>query len=318
MRGHANPGCLPRNITPTIWPVQAKLAINQPGDRYEQEADRIAEQVMRMPEPRVVNRSEMAKPPLMRRSCPKCRKKAGERKYDEERLQMKSLSTPATYSPQIPSSNVPPIVHDVLRSPGRPLDASTRAFMEPRFGHDFKEVRVQDKPATKHPDDEDIRKIQKVAIASYASITPDYFFKMATTGSGQPVPYQREMEEAFAENFDNVRAYPGRAGEMRMLDAVAATRGTFIAFRDTHPSRETVAHELVHVVQQRLHGIVSPLSLGQISNPEEPAEREATRLAFRVAEGKKVAINQSINGRIAREVAVPMIGDIEEKSESQA
>ncbi|WP_196240329.1 DUF4157 domain-containing protein [Dyella choica] len=37
---------------------------------------------------------------------------------------------------------VPPIVHDVLHSPGRPLDATTRAFMEPRFGQDFSQVRV--------------------------------------------------------------------------------------------------------------------------------------------------------------------------------
>lgn len=36
----------------------------------------------------------------------------------------------------------PPIVHEVLRSPGQPLDATTRAFMEPRFGHDFSRVRV--------------------------------------------------------------------------------------------------------------------------------------------------------------------------------
>jgi len=41
-----------------------------------------------------------------------------------------------------PAPEVPPIVHDVLRSPGQPLDASTRAFMEPRFGHDFSDVRV--------------------------------------------------------------------------------------------------------------------------------------------------------------------------------
>src|SRR5205085_6372561 len=40
------------------------------------------------------------------------------------------------------SSTVPPIVHDVLRSPGQPLDTGTRAFMEPRFGHDFSQVRV--------------------------------------------------------------------------------------------------------------------------------------------------------------------------------
>lgn len=39
---------------------------------------------------------------------------------------------------------VPGLVHDVLRSPGRPLDASTRATMEPRFGRDFSGVRVHD------------------------------------------------------------------------------------------------------------------------------------------------------------------------------
>jgi Domain of unknown function (DUF4157) len=37
---------------------------------------------------------------------------------------------------------VPPIVHDVLRSSGKPLDADTRAFMEPRFRYDFSQVRV--------------------------------------------------------------------------------------------------------------------------------------------------------------------------------
>ena len=40
------------------------------------------------------------------------------------------------------ASGAPPIVQDVLRSPGQPLDAATRAFMEPRFGHDFSQVRV--------------------------------------------------------------------------------------------------------------------------------------------------------------------------------
>ncbi len=39
-------------------------------------------------------------------------------------------------------SRVPSIVHEMLRSPGQALDAATRAFMEPRFGHDFSSVRV--------------------------------------------------------------------------------------------------------------------------------------------------------------------------------
>ena len=37
---------------------------------------------------------------------------------------------------------VPPIVYDVLRSPGQPLDPATRAFIEPRFSHDFSRVRI--------------------------------------------------------------------------------------------------------------------------------------------------------------------------------
>jgi hypothetical protein len=39
-------------------------------------------------------------------------------------------------------SELPSIVHAVVDSPGYPLDHETRAFMEPRFGHDFSRVRL--------------------------------------------------------------------------------------------------------------------------------------------------------------------------------
>jgi hypothetical protein len=35
----------------SLLPIQAKLAISQPNDPFEQEADRIADQVVRMPDP---------------------------------------------------------------------------------------------------------------------------------------------------------------------------------------------------------------------------------------------------------------------------
>ncbi len=44
-------------------------------------------------------------------------------------------------SPQA-HSELPPIVHEVLRSPGQPLAPSTRAYMDSRFGHHFGDVRV--------------------------------------------------------------------------------------------------------------------------------------------------------------------------------
>ena len=42
-----------------------------------------------------------------------------------------------------PEGEAPPIVHDVLRSPGQPLELAARTFMESRFGHDFSKVRVR-------------------------------------------------------------------------------------------------------------------------------------------------------------------------------
>jgi Domain of unknown function (DUF4157) len=68
--------------------------------------------------------------------CEECRKKKLQRRPD-------NLSAPSTVNHQ-PStaSQVPPIVYEVLRSPGQPLDAATRAFFQPRFGHDFSQVRV--------------------------------------------------------------------------------------------------------------------------------------------------------------------------------
>lgn len=40
------------------------------------------------------------------------------------------------------SEGVPPIVNEVLGLAGQPLDAETRTFFEPRFGHNFSNVRV--------------------------------------------------------------------------------------------------------------------------------------------------------------------------------
>ena len=42
-----------RSLTSDLPVLQAKLTVNPPGDRYEQEADRIADLIARMPEPSV-------------------------------------------------------------------------------------------------------------------------------------------------------------------------------------------------------------------------------------------------------------------------
>ena len=68
-------------------------------------------------------------PPQVSRKCAACE--------EEQKLQKKDAGSSAPALAEAPSS-----VHEVLRSPGRPLDAATRAFFEPRFGRDFSGVRM--------------------------------------------------------------------------------------------------------------------------------------------------------------------------------
>ena len=108
--------------TSTIPGLQAKLAISQPNDPYEQEADKVAEQVMRMP----------ASPATVQRKCT-CGGVAGPTGECEACVaKRKALQRPVTQ--QTSENAAPTIVNQVLSSgKGQPLDAVTRAFMESRF-----------------------------------------------------------------------------------------------------------------------------------------------------------------------------------------
>ena len=102
------------------------IHLSEPGDRYEQEADRIADQVMRMPEPTAKHQVRSKKEGVLQRKG------------------MANSITPLQSSStgQDGVSEVPPIINEVLNSPGQSLDTDTRTLMEPRFGHDFSGVRV--------------------------------------------------------------------------------------------------------------------------------------------------------------------------------
>jgi hypothetical protein len=84
-------------------PIQAKLNVGAIDDPLEHEADRVAEQVMRMPAPGV---SIAAGPPKISRKCDACE--------EEEKLQKKEAG------PQAGIGEAPAIVHEVLR-PGATL-----------------------------------------------------------------------------------------------------------------------------------------------------------------------------------------------------
>jgi hypothetical protein len=98
--------------------IQPKLTIGSVGDPYEQEADQVAQRVMRMADPRVQRR-------------------AGRHDETGEIAIQTKRATPQ-------KATVSPDVEGQLRSAGsgQPLSHGARAFFEPRFGHDFSSVRV--------------------------------------------------------------------------------------------------------------------------------------------------------------------------------
>ena len=135
--------------------IQAKLTINQPHDRYEQEA------VMRMPTPKshmVAPPSGQAHTPQIQRACPECGEEEGaiqrkplasaiipliQRQTEEEEEGKKEVVQAKHALNQFPN-----VTHELpariksLRGSSQPLPQSTRAFFEPRFGYDFSQVRV--------------------------------------------------------------------------------------------------------------------------------------------------------------------------------
>jgi hypothetical protein len=129
----ANPRSTLSDDTRSLWQsgrLQAKLAVSQPDDLYEQEADRVADHVLRMPE-QTVQRT-CAACSAGETTCPTCKKNED----DKGLVQRKTAALATSSTDSVPDN----FLHSI--GPGQPLDSATRAFFEPRFGHDFSKVRV--------------------------------------------------------------------------------------------------------------------------------------------------------------------------------
>lgn len=123
--------------------IQSKLTVNEPDDKYEKEAERVADAVIRMPEPESEEEPEKSAPSeRIQRLCPRCRRRHRQGKTlncedCEEELQQVERSAA---TPEVDPSLALQIRS--LRGRGSPLRDNVRSFFEPRFGADFSDVRV--------------------------------------------------------------------------------------------------------------------------------------------------------------------------------
>jgi hypothetical protein len=186
--------------------IQAKLKIGQPNDIYEQEADRVADEVMRMPDRQHIADSPLRsmayghslsfidnKPyaishmpklkitPLVQRQI-----EEEEEREEEEILQPKEVS-----------GQTPEVTPDFesriqsLKGGGQPLPKSVRTFFEPRFGHDFSYVRI-------HTDDRAAESAQTIHAIAY-TVGKDVIF-----GSGQYAPETMQGKRLLAHELTHV------------------------------------------------------------------------------------------------------------------
>ena len=184
---------------------QAKLEIGMVDDPLESEADRVADQMMRMPVPGGFTAARQGQ---INRKCAAC---------DDDKLQRR------TVGPRPAVGEVPAVVDEVRRSPGQPLDASSRAYFEPRFGADFSCVRV-------HTDARAAESASGVDAIAYTAGHHIVFGKGAyapTTGTGRRLlahELTHVVQQATSPAFRVQRDKAGAKGESEKAEEIAPER----------------------------------------------------------------------------------------------
>jgi hypothetical protein len=211
--------------------LQAKLTVGPVGDRYEQEADRVAEQVLVMPAP-----TSSSPPPTMRRQ-------AGP---EDEEVQTKPLAAGISTLQRAPEEEEEVQTKSLLqRAPEDEEEVQTKPLLQ-RAPEEEEEVQTKRGP---HQGDGGFEAGSKVESALDAS-----------KGGGFPLPgdVRSFMEPRFGADFSGVRIHAGAesAGLNRQVSAQAFTHAKDVYMGEgrytpgTTAGNRLLAHELAHVVQQ--------------------------------------------------------------------
>ena len=224
--------------------IQAKLQVSAPEDPSEQEADRVAENVMRMSEPTVSRQAQ----PLSSQITPLAQRDTDQIDEDEQIVARKS------------KSRIPVAVREDEEetSVQRVCDECEDEMAHRAEGDD--EEAIQRDHVTGTPG-----QIQNSTAQSIRALN----------GHGSPLPAATRsfFEPRLGADFSQVRVHTDlRASETaRSINAKAFTVGPNIAFASgryapqSHEGQQLLAHELTHVIQQRAGATVVH------RDPDDPA-----------------------------------------------
>ena len=174
-----SPGALQERAFGKTTFFQPKLTVNQPNDVYEQEADAMADRVMRMADP-LGNDASFFKPlaTSVQRKCQHCE--------EEEKVHRKESSDAETKGGHELDNYV-----GSLGASGQPMPESSRRFFEPRFGQDFSNVRI-------HTDSVAAKSAQSINALAYTTSNNIVF------NSGQYAPESDSGKKLMAHELTHV------------------------------------------------------------------------------------------------------------------
>src|SRR5665648_732153 len=208
--------------------VQSKLTVNKPGDKFEQEADKMADKVMRMPAPAPPEKEEK----VQRATLPE--EKVQKATLPEEKIQKATLPEEKIQKATLPEEKVQKKEEEKIQKANLP------------------EEKIQKK------EEEKLQRKGGDGTSAVASDTQSAI-KSKTSG-GQPLSSEARsyMEPRFNADFSNVRIHndPESARLSNQLSARAFTYQNHVFFsRDqyqpgTSEGKQLLAHELTHTIQQ--------------------------------------------------------------------
>jgi len=214
--------------------AQAKVTVGEPNDKYEQEADRVADQVMAMPDPKLQRQPEDEE--------------------EEETLQTKPLADQIT--PLVQRQEEPPEEEE------EPVQANVKAGAMLQRQREPNCPECKEDTAQRQPMEEEDEELQaKSNPGETPAVTPSLESRInGLKGGSQPLDRATRsfFEPRFGYDFSHVRVHSDSAAAdaAKSINARAFTLGRDVVFgpREYSPSsssgRRLLAHELTHVVQQ--------------------------------------------------------------------
>lgn len=217
--------------------IQPKIAVGPPGDRYEQEADQVADQVMNMKTP-------TANPQSVQRQ---------EEEQAEESVQMQSLA--ASITPLVQREAMPEEQEEQVQAKAIQREASLEEEPEEQVQPKTIQPEEQQEPLQTKPS------VQRAGQEGEFQADPSIESRLASQkGGGSPLSDEVRsfMEPRIGADFSQVRVHTdGEAVQMNQeLNAQAFTHGSDIYFGagkynpGSSDGKRLLAHELTHVVQQ--------------------------------------------------------------------